>query len=257
MDRNRIWKRPEITGEKALVRIKETEMKNIFDRIARRYDLANTIMSLGRHHYWRRVAVSRTELKLRGRALDLCCGTGMITADLAKLAGPEGQVTGLDLSGEMLAIAGRHLQKQGLMNRVRLVQSDAGKLPFLDDSFDCVTIGYGLRNVPDPERVLREAYRVIKPGGKIVALETAKPANPLFGKIYFFYLRNWVPLVGRILCHQPAVYQYLHDSIIDFSAPGEVIRIFRRAGFQDVNCTLLTLGIIGVYTGRKNPEPNR
>lgn len=251
MDHNRTWEKPNVPGEKALLRIKETGMKQIFDRIARRYDLANTVMSMGRYHYWRRFAVSRTGLKSGDRALDLCCGTGMIAVDLAKLAGPEGQVTGLDLSGEMLAIAGKHLQKRGLLDRVQLVQGDAANLSFLNDSFDCVTIGYGLRNVPDPERMLREVYRIIKPGGKIVALETAKPTHPFFAKVYFYYLRNWIPLVGRILCHQSAAYQYLHDSIADFSAPAEVIPIFRRVGFEEVGCTLLTMGIVGVYTGRK------
>ncbi|HEX7713577.1 MAG TPA: bifunctional demethylmenaquinone methyltransferase/2-methoxy-6-polyprenyl-1,4-benzoquinol methylase UbiE [Bacillota bacterium] len=251
MDHNRTWERPDLPGEKALIRIKATEMKEIFDRIARRYDLANTIMSMGRHHYWRRSAVSRTELKSKGRALDLCCGTGMITADLAKQVGPDGRITGMDLSGEMLAIARRHLQKWGLLHQVQLVQGDAGKLPFRKDSFDCVTIGYGLRNVPDPVKVLQEAFRVLKPDGRIVVLETAKPLNPFFGKAYFFYLRNWIPLVGKILCHQPAAYQYLHDSIAEFFTPNEVIRFFYRAGFEDVDCTLLTLGIVGVYTGRK------
>lgn len=141
-------------------------------------------MSFGMHHHWRRFAVSRTGLRTGGKVLDLCCGTGMITADLAEKVGPSGNVTGIDISGEMLAIARERLDGRGLMERVKLVQGDVTELPFPDESFECVTIGYGLRNVPDPKRVLREVWRVLKPGGGLMAIESAKPKGSLFRMLY-------------------------------------------------------------------------
>ncbi len=231
--------------------IKKFKMKGIFDSLARNYDLANTIMSLGMHHYWRKFAVAKTGLKHGGIALDLCCGTGMITADLAERTGPEGRVTGMDLSGEMLAVARQRLSKRGLAGRVELVQGDVAVLPFAVDSFDCVTIGYGLRNVHDPGRVLGEIQRVLKPGGLVVAIESAKPTLPLFRGAYYTYLKNWVPLVGRILCHNQPAYRYLYDSIVDFPAPSKIADLFRRSGFDAVEYFPLTWGVIAVFRGWK------
>jgi demethylmenaquinone methyltransferase/2-methoxy-6-polyprenyl-1,4-benzoquinol methylase len=234
-----------------LTEIKKTKMKGIFDSLARNYDLANTIMSLGMHHYWRRHAVARTGLKPGEKALDLCCGTGMITADLAERVGSSGRITGMDLSGEMMAIARQRLDKRGLAERVELVQGDVAELPFPADSFDCVTIGYGLRNVHDPERVLGEIQRVLKPGGITVAIESAKPMLPVFRTAYYAYLKNWVPLMGRVICHNQPAYRYLYDSIVDFPAPWKIAAIFRRSGFSDVEYFPLTWGVVAVFTGRK------
>lgn len=231
-------------------------MKVIFDSLALNYDFANTIMSFGIHHYWRKFAVARTGLKPKEKALDLCCGTGMITADLAKRVGPAGSVTGIDLSGEMLAVAKKRLKKRGFAERVNLIQGNVSDLPFPAESFDCVTIGYGLRNVIDPERVLTESLRVLKPGGVIVAIESAKPALPIFREAYYAYLKYWIPLVGRIICHKQSAYCYLGDSIIDFPSPREIADLFRRVGFNEVNYTILTLGIIAVFTGKKSNFPS-
>jgi demethylmenaquinone methyltransferase/2-methoxy-6-polyprenyl-1,4-benzoquinol methylase len=230
-------------------------MKAIFDSLAHNYDFANTIMSFGIHHYWRKFALAQTHLKPGEKALDLCCGTGMITADLAEQVGPAGSVIGMDLSGEMLMVAEKRLQKRDVAKRVKLIQGNASELPFPAESFDCVTIGYGLRNVLDPERVLTECHRVLKPGGAIVAIESAKPAFPLFRTAYYAYLKYWIPLVGRIICHNQSAYCYLGDSIIDFPSPQIIADLFCKAEFNEVNYTILTLGIIAVFTGKKiNPS---
>ncbi len=230
-------------------------MKGIFDSLAHNYDLANTIMSLGVHHYWRRFAVARTGLKTGGTALDLCCGTGIITADLAKYIGPTGRVIGMDLSREMLAVARQRLNKQSLSGRVKLLQGNVAQLPFPAGSFDCVTIGYGLRNVHDPEPVLKESRRVLKPGGIIVAIESSKPTLPIFRTAYYTYLKHWVPLIGKLICRNEFAYCYLCDSIMDFPAPSKIADMFRRVGFGEVRYSLLTLGIIAVFVGRKNICP--
>ena len=234
-----------------MVEIKKHKMQGIFDSLAPNYDLANTIMSLGMHHYWRRFAVRRTGLNPGGVALDLCCGTGMITAELADRVGPKGSVTGMDLSGEMLAVARQRLMKRGYLERVHLLQGDVAKLPFAEGQFECVTIGYGLRNVHDPKRVLQEIYRVLKPGGVLVAIESAQPALPVFRTAYFTYLKHWVPLLGRIICRNQPAYRYLHDSIIDFPPPWKLASVMRRMGFDAVTYFPLTCGIVAVFTGRK------
>lgn len=231
--------------------IKKNKMQGLFDSLARNYDLANTIMSLGMHHYWRRFAVARAGLKPGGTALDLCCGTGMITADLAERTGPTGRITGMDLSGEMLAVARLRLSKRGLAERVELLQGDVAELPFPEGQFECVTIGYGLRNVHDPEQVLKEIYRVLKPGGLTVAIESAKPTFSVFRAAYYTYLKHWVPLVGRIICHNQPAYRYLYESIMDFPPPWKIMTFFRRAGFGAVEYFPLTKGVVAVFTGRK------
>lgn len=235
-----------------LVEIKKTKMQGIFDSLAHNYDLANTIMSLGMHHYWRRFAINQTGLNPGGTALDLCCGTGMITAELAERVGLKGSVTGMDLSGEMLAVARQRLMKRGFLERVKLLQGDVAELPFANEHFECVTIGYGLRNVHDPERVLKEIYRVLKPGGGFVAIESAQPTLPVFRAVYYTYLKHWVPLVGRIVCRNQPAYRYLHDSIIDFPPPWKLASVMRRVGFDAVNFFPLTHGVVAVFTGRKH-----
>jgi demethylmenaquinone methyltransferase/2-methoxy-6-polyprenyl-1,4-benzoquinol methylase len=234
-----------------LTEIKKYQMKGIFDSLARNYDLANTIMSLGKHHCWRRFAMARTSLKPGGSALDLCCGTGMITMDLAERTGPTGRVAGMDLSGEMLAIARHRLAKRKMDGWVELFQGDVAELPFPDVQFDCVTIGYGLRNVHDPVPVVNEIHRVLKPGGILVAIESAKPTLPVFRGVYYSYLKYWVPLVGRIICHNQPAYRYLYNSIMDFPAPWKIAAVIRRAGFETVEYFPLTLGVVAVFTGRK------
>ena len=214
----------------------------------------NSLMSMGMHHRWRKIAVQMTNVLPGSKFIDVCCGTGMITADLARQVGATGMVIGLDFSANMLAIARRRLERWMPDHNVELVQANATAIPFPDNTFDGATIGYGLRNVLEPRQLLIEVKRVVKPGGRVIALEMAKPYLPVYKDLYYHYLHHWVPLLGKILTHNRDAYQYLHDSIISFIRQDEVTAIYRELGFQNIQCSQLTWGIAAVYAGIKPRE---
>ena len=234
---------------------KEELVFSIFRTIAPRYDLVNTIVSFGRLHSWRRFMVEKAAPSPGQRVLDVCCGTGMITKDLAAKVKPDGKVIGLDLSPEMLAVAERNLAELIQKNLVQLVQGNAMALPFPDGSFDCVTIGYGLRNVSDRRQTLRELFRVLKPGGKVVSLELAKPSLPLFNKLYHLYMATFPPLIGSLLTGNKEAYLYLHCSVMSYPHQREITRLFHEIGFRDVNCSELSWGLAAVHVGLKPAAP--
>lgn len=230
---------------------KERQVISFFRRIAPRYDLVNTIISFGCHHSWRKFAVKKAGLSPGRQVLDVCCGTGLITKDLATKVGPHGKVIGLDLSPEMLAIAEKNLADFTLKNIIQLMPGNAMSLPFPGETFDCVTIGYGLRNVSDLRQALRELFRVLKPGGKVVSLELAKPYPPVFNKLYHLYMATFLPLTGLIFTHQREAYHYLHRSVQNYPHQHQVTHIFTEIGFQEVNCYELSWGIAAVHVGIK------
>src|SRR5207244_1445838 len=168
-------------------------VRAMFDRIARRYDLVNTVLSAGTDQGWRKRAARETGLRQGGSALDVACGSGKLTAELARIAGPTGRVVGLDFSPEMLAIARRQHPD------IEFIEGDAQNLPFEDGSFDAVTIAFGLRNLADPVRGLDEMRRVLTQGGKAVVLEFVKPPKGPIGLAYRTYLRTLLPAIGGAL----------------------------------------------------------
>lgn len=228
------------------------KVKQIFNQIAYRYDLANTLMSFGLHNYWRSQLMRRTRVFKGNSALDVCCGTGSITMDLAKLVGSSGRVIGVDFSEKMLTIAEKRFINHPNRPTVKFVQANAEKLPFSDNTFDCVTIGYGLRNVSNLIQVLEELKRVVKPGGVVLSLEMAKPASPIFKNLYRIYLKNWIPFIGKILVHNESAYQYLHDSIQSFPHPDRITQFFNETGFYDTHCIPLSWGIVAIHCAHKN-----
>ncbi|MBC7105344.1 MAG: class I SAM-dependent methyltransferase [Firmicutes bacterium] len=220
----------------------------MFDSIARRYDVLNTVLSLGRDRRWRRFAVGASGLGPGGRGLDVACGTGMLALEQARAVGPRGLVVGLDFSGEMLAVARRRLAP---LPQVRLVCGDALALPFPDDTFDAATMGFALRNVADVPRAVAEMARVVRPGGRVVTLELTVPRTPLFRRAYLVYFRHLLPLLGRLGAGCGGPYRYLPASVLAFHAPEEVCAFFEAAGLKGVACHPLDLGIATVHVGTK------
>lgn len=231
---------------------KEGYVRDLFDTIAAKYDLLNSIMTLGMDHRWRRFAVLRSEAGPGSKVLDICCGTGKITLELAEAVGSKGHVTGLDFSHNMLEIAREAVALSGLGERVTLVQGNAMSLPFDDNSFDAVTVGWGLRNVPDIFTVVKEMLRVVKPGGMIVSLDMAKPEMPVFKEIYWLYFEKIVPLMGKIWARKKSAYDYLHHSAKAFLHQKELALLFRKAGLTDAAYHNLFGGVVAVVEGRKS-----
>lgn len=202
----------------------------LFNNIARRYDLINDVQSGGLHRWWKRRLVRMADVRAGSAALDLCCGTGDIAFALAKHGA---RVTGLDFSEAMLAVA-RERAKAQPGCAVGFLQGDAMHLPFADDSFDAVTVGYGLRNLVDPVQGLREMHRVARPGGRLLVLDFGKPSNRLWRKLYYGYLRCMVPVFGRVFCGNWAAYAYILESLEHYMAQEGVAAAMREMGCREV-----------------------
>ncbi len=213
----------------------------MFDRIARRYDLVNTVLSAGTDAGWRRRAARATGLVAGGSVLDVACGSGRLTAELARIAGPRGRVVGLDFSPGMLEVARRDHPA------IEFIEGDALQLPFDDHSFDAVTIAFGLRNLADPIRGLREMLRVVR--GRAVVLEFVRPSRGLVGSAYRMYLRSLLPAIGGALSGQPSAYRYLSDTVDSYRTPRELQEMAETAGWHGVRCETLGMGTVGIISG--------
>ncbi|HVD46235.1 MAG TPA: bifunctional demethylmenaquinone methyltransferase/2-methoxy-6-polyprenyl-1,4-benzoquinol methylase UbiE [Candidatus Limnocylindria bacterium] len=218
-------------------------VRAMFDRIARRYDLVNTVLSGGTDASWRRKAARETGLKAGGSALDVACGSGKLTGELARLAGPAGRVVGLDFSVEMLEVARR--EHPG----IKFVEGDALNLPFDDASFDASTIAFGLRNLADPIRGLREMLRVVT--RRAVVLEFVRPPKGPVGTAYRLYLKALLPAIGGAISGQPSAYRYLSDTVDSYRTPGELQAMATAAGWTNVSYKGLAMGTVGIVSGAK------
>lgn len=231
---------------------KATYVKETFNSIAARYDLMNSLMSLGMDKRWRRLAVQKVGAKPGMHMLDVCCGTGQLSMELGRTVGSQGKVTGLDFSQKMLEVAEKSLSLQS-SNRgdIRFIQGNAMELPFPNDSFDGVTVGWGLRNLPDLRQGLREMVRTVKPGAKVVSLDMAKPSLIGFKQAYWLYFEKLVPLMGKVWAKKASAYQYLHDSAREFPAQEELARIFSECGLKEVGFDNLAGGVVAIVSGTK------
>jgi len=230
---------------------KGTYVKETFNAIAGHYDLMNSIMSLGMDKRWRRLAVKKVGAKPGMHILDVCCGTGQLSMELGNVVGIEGSVTGLDFSQKMLEVAEKSLLQASNSGHIRFVQGNAMELPFPDHSFDGVTVGWGLRNLPDLRQGLREMVRTVKPGGKVVSLDMAKPSLLGFKQIYWLYFEKLVPLMGKVWAKKASAYQYLHDSAREFPAQEQLVRIFTECGLQEAHFKNLAGGVVAIVSGTK------
>jgi demethylmenaquinone methyltransferase/2-methoxy-6-polyprenyl-1,4-benzoquinol methylase len=215
----------------------------MFDRIARRYDLVNTVLSAGADAGWRLRAARATGLKTGGSAVDVACGSGKLTEQLARIAGPTGRVVGLDFSTQMLEIA-RHDHPA-----IKFWEGDALNLPFEDASFDASTIAFGLRNLADPVRGLREMIRVVRPQGRAVVLEFVRPPKGPVGTAYRVYLRTLLPTVGGVISGQRSAYRYLSDTIDSYRSPDELQALAEVAGWKGVRYASMGVGTVGLISG--------
>lgn len=215
----------------------------MFDRVARRYDLVNTVLSAGTDAAWRRRAARATGLRPGGSALDVACGSGKLTGALARVVGSQGRLVGLDFSPQMLEIARRDHPE------LEFVEGDALMLPFDDASFDAATIAFGLRNLADPVKGLREMARVVKPGGRAVVLEFVRPPQNLVGGAYRIYLRTLLPTIGGVLSGQLSAYRYLSDTVDTYRTPDELRAMATAAGWSGVSFSGLAMGTVGIVSG--------
>ena len=222
-------------------------MQEMFDRIAGRYELLNALMSAGLNRIWNEKALQATGLRPGGRALDLACGTGSLTRDLAKRVGSEGYVLGIDFSKEMIRGA-----KNRPMSNVEYLLGDETDLQGVEDgSFDAATIAYGARNIPNLDALFGEMARAVRPGGRVVCLEIARPRGRFFATFYGLWFDRLVPWLGAKVSGDAWAYSYLPESVKAFVAPGELAEIMRRNGLQNVTWWRFSGGIVTLHAGTK------
>ncbi|NHC39096.1 demethylmenaquinone methyltransferase [Bacillus sp. MM2020_1] len=230
---------------------KEQRVHNVFEKISDNYDKMNSVISFQQHIKWRKDTMKKMNVQPGSKALDVCCGTADWTIALAEAVGPTGEVTGLDFSQNMLNVGIEKVKDLGL-NQVKLIHGNAMELPFPDNSFDYVTIGFGLRNVPDYLQVLKEMHRVVKPGGIAVCLETSQPTLIGYKQLYYFYFRFIMPMFGKLFAKSYREYAWLHESARDFPGMRELAKMFEQAGFKDVKYRPYSGGAAAVHIGKKN-----
>lgn len=222
----------------------------MFDAIAFRYDALNHLLSMGVDRSWRRKVVRRVHAAKPATILDLATGTGDLAIMLAREC-PQSAVTGIDLSEQMLAIGRQKVSQAGLAQCITLMQGDAENLPAEDNSFDAVTVAFGVRNFEDIARGVAEIHRVLHPGGIVCVLEFGMPRNKIFGTLYRFYFHRVLPSVGRMLSHDKSAYTYLPQSVDEFPYGEKFRGMLLQAGFTDCRITNLWGGIAQIYYGRK------
>ena len=236
---------------KVAVEEKPRLVQDHFSSSARRYDLMNSIMSLGVHHLWRRTAVKMMGLKQGDHVLDVCGGTADLSILAARAIGPKGRVTLYDFNRSMIEAGKPKVMRAFLSDRIRYVQGDAQEIALESGQFDAAMVGFGIRNLTSPERGFEEMHRVLKRGGKLMCLEFSRPTSAWFRRLYDLHSFVYMPFVMRTLGRSMPSYTYLPESIRTFPLPDEVTATLERIGFTDVTCRRLTNGISVVHIGVK------
>lgn len=226
-------------------------VRGVFDSVAEHYDIMNDLMSLGIHRIWKRLAVQFSNVRKGEHVLDLAGGTGDLTVLFEDRVGAEGSVILADINAQMLRTGRDRLIDKGLVDNVRYTQVNAECLPFANNSFDCVCIGFGLRNVTDKDAALRSMYRVLKPGGRAIILEFSHPIDPVTEKVYDFYSFNLLPKIGKWVAKDEDSYRYLAESIRMHPKQDELKAMMETAGFERCEYFNMTQGIVAVHRGYK------
>lgn len=230
---------------------KETKVREVFHSVAKNYDLMNDLMSMGVHRLWKRFTLALSGVHAGQNVLDLAGGSGDLTKILSKKVGDTGNVVLADINAEMLGVGRDRLVNDGLLGNIHYVQANAENLPFAENSFHCITMAFGLRNVTDKDAALRSIYKTCKPGGKIMVLEFSTPVLPGLKPIYDWYSFNILPKLGKLFANDAESYQYLAESIRMHPPQEELKSMIEAAGFEDCQYHNLTGGIVALHLAYK------
>ncbi len=237
--------------ERVPVGEKARRVRGVFDSVAPNYDLMNDLMSGGVHRLWKRFALGVANLRPGQQVLDVAGGTGDLAVGLARQVGKTGRVILTDINAAMLAEGRDRMLDRGLLGNIDYVQANAECLPFAEGRFDCITIGFGLRNVTDKPAALTSMRRVLKPGGQLVVLEFSHPVVPLLKPLYDIYSFQVLPLIGKVVARDEASYRYLAESIRMHPDQETLLSMMRTAGLEDCRYHNLSGGIVAVHRGYK------
>lgn len=224
---------------------------DVFHSVAAKYDIMNDVMSFGIHRMWKRFTIESAGARPGMKVLDLAGGTGDLTAKFSHIVGNKGQVTLADINDSMLKVGREKLRNRGVVGNVNYVQANAEALPFPDNHFDIITIAFGLRNVTDKDSAIRSMLRVLKPGGKLLVLEFSKPQHDIMRKIYDLYSFKILPKMGDIITKDAGSYEYLAESIRMHPDQETLKGMMVDAGFEQVEYTNMTDGIVALHKGYK------
>ena len=230
---------------------KAGKVAEVFHSVAGKYDLMNDLMSGGVHRLWKRATIEMSGVRRGNTVLDIAGGTGDLTAQFSRIVGPEGCVVLADINDSMLKVGRDKLADRGVVGNVKFSQADAQYLPFPDNTFDVITIAFGLRNVTDKDLALRSMLRVLKPGGRLLVLEFSKPNNPLLSKAYDTYSFSILPKLGQAIAGDADSYQYLAESIRMHPDQETLKSMMQDAGFANCDYHNMTGGIVALHRGVK------
>lgn len=237
--------------EKVKTEDKAKLVAGVFDSVAAKYDLMNDLMSAGIHRVWKRFTIEVSNVRPGNTVLDIAGGTGDLAAKFSQIVGKDGHVVLADINNAMLSVGRDKLIDQGTTGNMSFAQSDAQFLPFQDNTFDCITIAFGLRNVTDKALALRSMLRVLKPGGRLLVLEFSKPTNPLVKKAYDAYSFSLLPLMGKLIVNDAKSYQYLAESIRMHPDQDTLKAMMEESGFLECQYYNLNSGIVALHKGLK------
>jgi len=226
-------------------------VETVFDKVYDQYDLMNDLMSGGLHRLWKRFTIELSAVRSGQAVLDIAGGTGDLAAKFSKLVGADGKVILADINATMLSVGRDRLIDKGALSNIDVVQADAQFLPFEDNSIDCITIAFGLRNVTDKAKALRSMHRVLKPGGRVLVLEFSTPTSPLLSKVYDGYSFSALPAMGKLITDDADSYRYLAESIRKHPDQESLLEMVEDAGFADCRYHNMTGGIVAVHRGIK------
>ena len=230
---------------------KAGRVREVFDSVAAQYDLMNDLMSGGLHRLWKRFTIELSAVRSGQTVLDIAGGTGDLAAKFSKLVGADGKVILADINAAMLSVGRDRLIDKGALSNIDVVQADAQFLPFEDNSIDCITIAFGLRNVTDKAKALKSMHRILKPGGRVLVLEFSKPTSPLLSRVYDAYSFSALPAMGKLITDDADSYRYLAESIRKHPDQESLLEMVEDAGFVDCRYHNMTGGIVAVHRGIK------